>query len=185
VLRGSVGDGSAFGGDPVGQLGEELVAHGYHYHGKDYLTSGITGEPLESYVFFGPVYYQKLKHMVYQKLQARGTGPKSMVTHQPTGGKSRLGGLRLGEMERDCLLAYGAASLMQERFMISSDLYEAQVCRQCGELAGWVNKKQVCHLCETDQHIVAVKMPYAFKLLLQEMTAMGIRPTLTVSQSDE
>lgn len=90
--------------------------------------AGITGEPLLSYVFFGPVFYQKLKHMVVDKMHARATGPRALLTRQPMEGRSRDGGLRLGEMERDCLIGYGASLLLQERLMLSSDEFKASVC---------------------------------------------------------
>lgn len=121
VLEGYFKDGTAFAGDKVEDMGKILVKHGYSYFGKDYLTSGITGEPLQCFVFCGPVYYQRLKHMVQDKMHARARGPMTSLTRQPTEGRSRGGGQRLGEMERDCLIGYGAASLLNERLMISSD----------------------------------------------------------------
>lgn len=139
VLGGKFHYGTAFGGDKVADISEDLVRHGFSYAGKDYLTSGITGEPLSVYVFFGPVFYQKLKHMVVDKMHARSKGPRAVLTRQPTEGRSRDGGLRLGEMERDCLIGYGASMLLIERLMVSSDSFEVDVCGGCGLLgySGW------------------------------------------------
>ena len=139
VLDGKFHYGTAFGGDKVEDVSADLIRHGFNYSGKDYLTSGITGEPLGVYVFVGPVYYQKLKHMVLDKIHARSKGPRAVLTRQPTEGRSREGGLRLGEMERDCLIGYGASMLLLERLMISSDSFEVDVCGKCGLLgySGW------------------------------------------------
>ena len=139
VLDGKFHYGTAFSGDKVEDVSADLIRHGFNYAGKDYLTSGITGEPLSVYVFFGPVYYQKLKHMVLDKMHARSKGPRAVLTRQPTEGRSREGGLRLGEMERDCLIGYGASMLLLERLMISSDSFEVDVCGKCGLLgySGW------------------------------------------------
>lgn len=139
VLHGHFGYGTAFGGDKVEDVCNALVEKGFNYVGKEFVTSGITGEPLTAYIYFGPVYYQKLKHMVLDKMHARAKGPRAVLTRQPTEGRSRDGGLRLGEMERDCLIAYGSSMLLLERLMISSDAFEVDVCSECGLMgySGW------------------------------------------------
>mmetsp|Transcript_31168 Transcript_31168/g.35591 ORF Transcript_31168/g.35591 Transcript_31168/m.35591 type:complete len:161 (-) Transcript_31168:7-489(-) len=160
-------------------MGKVLVKYGYSYFGKDYLTSGITGEPLQCYVFCGPIYYQRLKHMVQDKMHARARGPMTSLTRQPTEGRSRGGGQRLGEMERDCLIGYGAASLLNERLMISSDMCDVNVCDKCG----FFGYKLYCTFCKNGDNVYNVKMPYACKLLLQELTCMNIRPKLKLKDS--
>jgi DNA-directed RNA polymerase III subunit RPC2 len=174
VMQGSVKDGTAFAGDKVTDVGEILVKNGFNYTGKDYLTSGITGQPLSVFVYFGPVYYQKLKHMVADKMHARAKGPRAMLTRQPTEGRSRDGGLRLGEMERDCLIGYGASSLLLERLMYSSDQFKVHVCQKCGLIGyqGW------CQYCRSGLYMTTLTIPYAAKLLFQELQAMNIVPRL-------
>jgi len=179
VFEGRQGYGSAFGeefgnADRVEVACETLVKHGYSYIGKDILTSGISGEPLESYIFMGPVFYQKLKHMVMDKMHARAKGPRAVLTRQPTEGRSKDGGLRLGEMERDCLIGYGASNLIMERLMISSDAFTANVCEQCGLLGyeGW------CQRCRSGDKVSSIRMPYACKLLFQELQSMNIATRL-------
>ena len=177
VLSGEFKYGTAFAGDKVADCGEILIKHGFSYNGKDLLMSGVSGEVISSYIFSGPVYYQKLKHMVADKMHARARGPKTSLTRQPTEGRARDGGLRLGEMERDCLIGYGAASLIQERLMISSDLFTAIVCEKCG----FIGSEQWCQFCKSSLQLLNVRMPYACKLLFQELQAMNIRPKLVVS----
>ncbi len=142
VMEGEFHYGTAFGGDKVQDVSADLIRHGFSYQGKDCLTSGITGESLQAYIYFGPIYYQKLKHMVLDKMHARSRGPRAVLTRQPTEGRSRDGGLRLGEMERDCLISYGASMLLLERLMISSDIFEIDVCGDCGLIgySGWYVK---------------------------------------------
>lgn len=169
--------GTAFGGSKVHDVSEELVRHGFNYQGKDVFYSGITGETLEAYIYSGPVYYQKLKHMVQDKIHARARGPRAVLTRQPTEGRSRDGGLRLGEMERDCLIGYGASMMLIERLMVSSDQCEVDVCNNCGRLGycGW------CNSCKSSGHVSSITMPYACKLLLTEMQAMNITARLTLT----
>lgn len=176
---------------------EELARHGFNYLGKDMLTSGITGQQLSAYIYFGPVYYQKLKHMVLDKMHARARGPRwvvflfpisrsfvswkffsAVLTRQPTEGRAREGGLRLGEMERDCLIAYGASMLLMERLMVSSDAFKVDVCNSCGLIgySGW------CQRCRSSQTMATITIPYACKLLFQELQSMNIIPQLKLAK---
>ncbi|KAL2004858.1 hypothetical protein VTN00DRAFT_3131 [Thermoascus crustaceus] len=174
VLSGQHGYGTAFGGSPVEEMSRILIDKGFSYGGKDYLTSGITGEPLPFYVFTGPIYYQKLKHMVQDKMHSRARGPRAILTRQPTEGRSRDGGLRLGEMERDCLIAYGTSQLLLERLMISSDKHEVDVCETCGFM-GYLNW---CQRCKSSRGVVKMTIPYAAKLLIQELFSMNVTARL-------
>ena len=162
---------------------QELVRHGFSYVAKDYLTSGISGEPLKAYVFMGPVFYQKLKHMVMDKMHARARGPRAPLTRQPTEGRSRDGGLRLGEMERDCLVAYGASALLLERLMISSDAFTCHVCQKCNVM-GYIGEQGMwCQKCRASEHMTDIKMPYACKLLFQELQSMNIAPKIKLKEN--
>lgn len=174
VLNGSLEYGTCFGGSKLEDMSKILVDNGFNYSGKDMLYSGITGECLQAYIFFGPIYYQKLKHMVLDKMHARARGPRAVLTRQPTEGRSRDGGLRLGEMERDCVIAYGASQLLLERLMLSSDAFEVDICDKCGLMGynGW------CTSCKTAEHVVKMTIPYAAKLLFQELLSMNIAPRL-------
>ncbi|CZR53893.1 probable DNA-directed RNA polymerase III second-largest chain [Phialocephala subalpina] len=170
VLNGTLEYGTAFGGSKVDDMGDILIKHGFSYSGKDFVTSGITGESLPAYIFFGPIYYQKLKHMVQDKMHSRSRGPRAILTRQPTEGRSRQGGLRLGEMERDCLIAYGASQLLLERLMLSSDAHEVDICEVCGLMGyqGW------CQTCKSTRGVTRMTMPYAAKLLVQELLSMNV-----------
>jgi len=170
VLNGTLEYGTAFGGSKVDDMGRILIEKGFSYSGKDFVTSGITGESLPAYIFFGPIYYQKLKHMVQDKMHSRSRGPRAILTRQPTEGRSRDGGLRLGEMERDCLIAYGASQLLLERLMLSSDAHQVDICEVCG-LMGY---QGYCQTCKTTKGVTTMTMPYAAKLLVQELLSMNV-----------
>ncbi|KAI4135010.1 MAG: hypothetical protein LQ347_001045 [Umbilicaria vellea] len=176
VMSGNLQFGTAFGGSKVEDMAEILIENGFNYSGKDFVTSGITGESLPAYVFFGPIYYQKLKHMVQDKMHSRSRGPRAILTRQPTEGRSRDGGLRLGEMERDCLIAYGASQLLLERLMLSSDAHQVDVCEKCGLMGyqGW------CQTCKSTKGVVKMTIPYAAKLLMQELLSMNVMARLTL-----
>ncbi|KAH6657687.1 DNA-directed RNA polymerase III subunit RPC2 [Truncatella angustata] len=168
--RKDFGFGDAFRSHPLEEMSRNLVDAGFSWEGKDYFTSGITGEPLQAYIFNGPIFYQRLKHMVQDKMHSRSRGPRAILTRQPTEGRSRDGGLRLGEMERDCLIAYGASQLLLERLMISSDGTDVDICQKCG-LFGY---KGYCSTCRTSREVAKMTMPYAAKLLVQELISMNV-----------
>ncbi|KAI1368988.1 RNA polymerase Rpb2 [Xylaria arbuscula] len=168
--RRDYGYGDAFRSHPLEEMSAELVGAGFSWEGKDYFTSGITGEPLQAYIFNGPIYYQRLKHMVQDKMHSRSRGPRAILTRQPTEGRSRDGGLRLGEMERDCLVAYGASQLLLERLMTSSDAVTLDVCQRCGLFGS----KGYCNTCRSSQQVAKMTMPYAAKLLVQELVSMNV-----------
>ncbi|KAK1933437.1 putative DNA-DIRECTED RNA polymerase BETA SUBUNIT [Babesia divergens] len=178
VLNGIFEDGTPFEADSLPSIERSLIRKGFHPAGKEILYSGITGEPLETLIFTGPMYYQRLKHMVSDKIHARAVGPRQSLTRQPTEGRSKDGGLRLGEMERDCLIAYGASGLLVERLMLSSDVFQMEVCHKCGFIGydGW------CSYCKQRGQTASVSIPYACKLLFQELQAMNIRPNVILKE---
>jgi len=143
---------------------------GYNKNCKDIFFSGTSGQPLYAFVFSGPVFYQKLKHMVADKIYSRSRGIKSKLTRQPVEGRNKGGGLRFGEMERDCLVSYGASELTLERLMISSDIYLGSFDTKTGTIT---------HVTNSNKHsITLIKFPYACKLLFQELYSMNIIPRI-------
>lgn len=178
---GTFGDGTPFGGVTADGLRRQLMELGLESSGNEIMYNGRTGEQIETSIFIGPTYYQRLKHMVADKVHGRASnGPLVMLTRQPADGRSRDGGLRLGEMENDCMLAHGVFQFLKERFVDCSDNFRVFVCKRCHRMAP-VNptcKIYACSSCKNTNDFAQVRIPYACKLFLQEITALGIDPKL-------
>ena len=186
-FRGEQTDGTCFrtktDEEFIAELYDSLRAAGFSYSGKDVLYSGLTGDVIPVYIFNGPIYYQKLKHMVKDKIHSRGTGPITMLTRQPTEGRRVHGGLRMGEMERDCAISYGASALLLERFMLSSDEFLAYVCEACGLFSYERNGALWCPTCQSGKDVVKIRIPYAAKLMIQELISMGVLVRMQLEDS--
>lgn len=170
----------------VDHYGEELRKAGYNYYGNEVLYSGVFGTELRADIFMGVVYYQRLRHMVADKFQARATGPVNRLTHQPVHGRKRGGGVRLGEMERDGILAYGASFMLRDRLFHNSDESFGHACRKCGTMLTVIRRPSgedtdyVCKGCGTGDHLAVVEIPYVYKLLTNELAACNIGVSMKV-----
>ena len=183
-LRGKRFDGSAFVGEKMDEVKQVMDAHNFKYSGKEIMYDGRTGKQFPVDVFIGVVYYQKLHHMVADKIHARARGQVQMLTKQPTEGRARGGGLRFGEMERDCLIAYGASMILKDRLLDESDKSDVYVCERCGLVAyhDVKQRKYVCRVCGDKAKVSSVSVAYAFKLLLQEMQSLNVAPRLLIKE---
>ncbi|RXK35759.1 DNA-directed RNA polymerase II subunit RPB2 [Tremella mesenterica] len=176
TMTGSEGDATPFTELTVEKVSKFLRQRGYQSRGLEVMYHGHTGRKLQAQIYFGPTYYQRLKHMVDDKIHARARGPLQILTRQPVEGRSRDGGLRFGEMERDCMISHGIAAFLKERMYDSSDGFRVHVCDQCGLMAIANLKKQEfhCSVCRNSTQISQIYIPYAAKLLFQELQAMNI-----------
>ena len=184
AFRGTKMDGSAFVGEKLESVKGILESAGFKYSGKEVMYDGRTGKAFPAEVFIGVVYYQKLHHMVADKIHARARGQVQMLTKQPTEGRARGGGLRFGEMERDCLIAYGASMMLKDRLLDESDKADIYICERCG-LVSYYDIKQrrfVCRVCGDKAKVTSISVAYAFKLLLQEMMSLDVAPRLLIKE---
>ena len=178
-------DGSAFVGEKMDEVRKIMDETGFKYSGKEIMYDGRTGKPFPVEVFIGVVYYQKLHHMVADKIHARARGQVQMLTKQPTEGRARGGGLRFGEMERDCIIAYGASMILKDRLLDESDKSDVFICERCGLIAyhDVKQRKYYCRVCGDKSKVSSVSLAYAFKLLLQEMQSLNIAPRLLIKET--
>jgi DNA-directed RNA polymerase II subunit RPB2 len=191
---GMFGDGTSFGNLDIKTIIGELQKLGYESHGNEVMYNGLTGEQLETSIFIGPVFYQRLKHMVADKQHSRAIGPMVNLTRQPAEGRSRDGGFRIGEMERDVMIAHGMSKFCRERLYDVSDKYSAYVCRKCGMIAAYNDGSQkaavvgretgsefsvhLCNTCNNMTDFARVEIPYAYKLMAQELQTINVVPRM-------
>jgi DNA-directed RNA polymerase II subunit RPB2 len=190
---GLFGDGTSFGNMDVKTISEKLQNVGYESYGNEVMYNGLTGEQLETNIFFGPVFYQRLKHMVNDKQHSRSIGPMVNLTRQPAEGRSRDGGFRVGEMERDVLIAHGMSRFCKERLFDVSDKYSVHVCKKCGMIASYNDNDKpnmyfkdemsnftihLCNTCGNQTDFAKVDVPYAYKLMAQELQTINIVPRI-------
>ena len=177
---GLFGDGTSFGEFDISNIIEKLNDLGYESKGNELMYNALTGEQLTMNIFIGPAFYQRLKHMVNDKQHSRSIGPMVNLTRQPAEGRSRDGGLRFGEMERDCMISHGASRFTKGRIYDASDAFSVFVCNKCGLIASFNNKEHIhyCNTCGNRNDFKYVELPYACKLMFQELITMNIAPRI-------
>ena len=175
-IIGGLGDGTPFNNTSIDKIGEILEKLGYDGSGNEVLYSGFTGKQMSTKIFMGPTYYQRLKHMVEDKIHSRDSGPMVLLTRQPAEGRARDGGLRFGEMERDCMIAHGSVQFLKERMLDVSDNYRVFTCNECGCISP-VNPEENIYKCKACNNYIdfsEIRIPYSCKLLIQELESMCI-----------
>ena len=190
VQLGMFGDGTSFGDLDVYSITQQLQKCGFESYGNEILYDGATGRQLETSIFIGPVFYQRLKHMVNDKEHSRSIGPVVNLTRQPAEGRSRDGGFRIGEMERDVMIAHGMSKFCRERMYSVADKYAMHVCKKCGMTASFNNGDKgkmrckqgmtvhKCNTCDNVTDFSYVEVPYAYKLMSQELQCINVVPRL-------
>lgn len=182
ALKGEYIDGTTFDSVSEKEVRKMLHESGFRESGVETFYNAITGRQFNARIFVGNMYYLKLKHMVANKLHARATGKIQLLTRQPIEGRSQGGGLRLGEMEKDCFVAHGASLLLKERF--DSDKTLLYICEECGMVGVYdsFKHKEYCTKCGSNVKISVIEVSYAFKLLMDELKSLCIYPRLILGR---
>jgi len=176
TLMGGYGDGTPFNDTSIDKIMNLLEKNNFESNGNEILYNGFNGKQMSTKIFIGPTYYQRLKHMVEDKIHSRATGPMVLLTRQPAEGRARDGGLRFGEMERDCMIAHGSVQFLKERMIDVSDNYRVFICNECKFMAA-VNPAENIYKCKACNNYIdfsEIRIPYSCKLLIQELEGMGI-----------
>ena len=182
-LDGDIKDGTMFSDLGLEEIASCLEKHGYDKYGSETMICGFTGKELSSKVFIAPCFYQRLKHMVVDKMHGRSRGAKQLLTRAPTEGRSREGGLRVGEMEKDSICSWGGAHILLDRLVEQSDAFTCSVCSRCGEFVSNDNDDAAaappnCKMCrcslEGAPSKLDIQIPFSMKLLLQEIRSCGV-----------
>jgi DNA-directed RNA polymerase subunit B' len=185
AMEGRYVDGTTFDSENSDDLRATLEKLGFKEDGTEVMYSSITGRAYTARIFIGNMYYQRLKHMVANKMHSRARGPIQLLTRQPTEGRAKEGGLRLGEMEKDTFVAHGASMLLKERF--DSDKTIVPVCEKCGMIGVYDSRKNksYCPICGDTVEINNVELSYAFKLFMDEIKSFGIYPKMILKSEYE
>lgn len=194
--KASVASRTEIDGTPFSDISPEkaekiLEENGFNKYGLETMYSGLNGEKIECKIFIGPLYYLRLKHLSSDKISARSTGMCVATTRQPVEGRNHGGGAKIGEMERDCIIAHGTARYLKEKLLDNSDPYECFICDKCGMFAERMKKmdnqiyisdtdKFICRNCNNQTEISKIKIPYAFKLFIQQLQSICCNLTFKV-----
>ncbi|MBS3175452.1 DNA-directed RNA polymerase subunit B [Candidatus Woesearchaeota archaeon] len=182
ALSGRSIDATTFDAMPEKEIRKVLESLGFRDNGTETVYSGIDGRELKTKIYVGNMYYLRLKHMVANKLHARATGKIQLLTRQPIEGRAQGGGLRVGEMEKDCFVAHGTSLLLKERF--DSDRTIVRICENCGMFGVYdsFKNKEYCTKCGANVKISSIEVSYAFKLLLDELKSLCVYPKLILGR---
>ena len=185
AIEGTETDGTPFEEPNIDLVKKKLKSYGYDETGNEDMYCGFTGKKFQTKIFIGPTYYQRLRHLVEEKVHSRAKGPIQIMTRQPVEGRARDGGLRIGEMERDSIAAHGCTGFLKDKLMDSSDPYTVHICNGCGNFAVKIKGKNTyeCKSCEKS-NISKINLPYATKLFIQEMRGLTISSKIITNKSE-